>query len=358
MTATARSRALLTAALFGLAFLVAVPAEARPARPASPVARDNANKKGGQKGQKASRPAPQRSTPPTNRATRPAPAPSRTSPPSRPAPPSRAAPARPPPAPSRGHAASAPRPAPVRGHAASPVPSRGSSGHAATPVYPPRGHAVYTNCCPDHYPRYWASYSHSHVHVYSDPYVQTHSHVVTRSEPAPSSNTHAEFMGMVQPTLGGLGMNLALLIDGENLGLDLRAERLVFADEIPGLRGHGMNLFDVGMTGRIFGGERGRLRAHLGITSGFSRDVTYLAPYGGVSATARILGPLTTEASAQLALVPYTRLDTRAGLGLRFGVVEVRGGARMLVLDDQGRVTGEHNTDVLMGPYVSAGLVF
>ena len=241
------------------------------------------------------------------------------------------------------------------------MPSRSSGSHAASSVYAAPGHSVYTNCCPTHYPHYWATYGHSHTHVevYSDPHVHTHhSHVVTRAEPAPSSHNHSEFMGMVQPTVGGVGFGLGLLIDGDNLGVDLRAERLLFGNEVPGVRGHGMNLFDVAMTGKLFGGERGRMRAHLGITSGFSRDVTYLAPYGGLSATARILGPLTTEASAQLALFPYTKLDTRAGLGLRLGVVEVRGGARMLVLNDQGRITGSHNTDVLMGPYVSAGLVF
>ena len=56
-----------------------------------------------------------------------------------------------------------------------------------------------------------------------------------------------------------------------------------------------------------------------------------------------MLGPFTAEASAQFVVFPFTKIDTRAAMGLRLGPVEGRLGWRFTILDDQGRVDGVRN---------------
>jgi hypothetical protein len=79
-----------------------------------------------------------------------------------------------------------------------------------------------------------------------------------------------------------------------------------------------------------------------------------VADSGGLSASADLFGPFTAEASAQFVVFPFTKIDTRAAMGLRLGPVEGRLGWRFTILDDQGRVDGVRNVDLMTGPYTGA----
>ncbi len=230
-----------------------------------------------------------------------------------------------------------------RAHAASAVPVRGA--HAAGPVY-----AASEPCC-----------GHRPVVVRSRTYVSSGAHVHSHHDDGHGSGPELqrfELMAGAQPALGAGILSAGMLADWSSWGFDTRVDHLVFLPEEWGSPMDTVTLFDASITRAIVSGEKGRLRGHLGLSSAFAPDATFLGPYGGLSASAKILGPLTFDAAANLTLFPFTKVDTRAGLGLRLGVVEVRGGMRLLAINDQGRVDGVSNSELFVGPYASAGLVF
>jgi hypothetical protein len=183
-------------------------------------------------------------------------------------------------------------------------------------------------------------------------------HLYSQGPSEPDRLHRFELFGSAQPAPGAAVLGLGLLADWSRLGVDVRFDQLLFAPAEAGGTVDAVSLFDAQLTLAIASSERARLRGHLGVSSAFAPDVIFVGPSGGLSASAKLLGPLTLDASAQVTLVPYTRLDTRAGLGLRLGVLEVRGGMRLLALDDQGRVDGARHVDLVAGPYLAAGLVF
>ncbi len=194
-----------------------------------------------------------------------------------------------------------------------------------------------------------------HTYVGSEPDVHAH-------HPAPEQEQSGvqrfELLAGVQPALGAGIFSAGLLADWTRWGFDARVDNLLFLPEASGQPLDRVTLFDASITRSIVGNGRSRLRWHLGVSSAFAPDATFVGPSGGLSASAKVLGPLTFDAAANLTLIPFTKVDTRAGLGLRLGVVEVRGGVRMLAINDQGRVDGVHNTEMFIGPYAAAGLVF
>ena len=163
-----------------------------------------------------------------------------------------------------------------------------------------------------------------------------------------------ELGGTAQPLLNGSVLGLNLLVDWNRAGMDLRFDNLtLLAEDGSGDRDH-IRMFDATATFGLITGDRGRLRAHLGAYTAFAPDISMIGPGGGFSASLDLLGPITTEASAQLVLFPFTKIDTRAAVGLRLGPVEGRLGWRFMILDDQGRVDGVRNVDLMTGPYIGA----
>ncbi len=171
---------------------------------------------------------------------------------------------------------------------------------------------------------------------------------------SPSAVKRFELGGTAQPLLNGSVLGLNLLVDWTRVGMDLRFDNLsLVAEDGTGGRDH-IRMFDATATFGLLTGDRGRLRAHLGAYTAFAPDIAMIGPGGGFSASLDLLGPITTEASAQLVLFPFTKIDTRAAMGLRLGPVEGRLGWRFMILDDQGRVDGVRNVDLMTGPYIGA----
>jgi hypothetical protein len=168
---------------------------------------------------------------------------------------------------------------------------------------------------------------------------------------------HLELGVTAQPLLDGGVLGLNLLVDWTHTGIDLRFDNLVLAALDGSGRYDAIRLFDATATFGLLIGDRGRLRAHAGLYSALTPDAAFLGPGGGLSASLRFLGPLTAEAAGHLVVFPFTKLDTRAALGLRLGPLEGRLGWRFTVLDDQGRVDGVRNTELIAGPYLGALIV-
>ncbi len=163
-----------------------------------------------------------------------------------------------------------------------------------------------------------------------------------------------ELGGTAQPLLNGSVLGLNLLVDWKSLGIDLRFDTLGLRAEDGSGTIDAIRMFDATATFALIDGENGRLRAHLGAYSAFAPDIAFIGPGGGLSASADLFGPFTAEASAQFVVFPFTKIDTRAAMGLRLGPVEGRLGWRFTILDDQGRVDGVRNVDLMTGPYIGA----
>ena len=249
-----------------------------------------------------------------------------------------------------------------------------SNTHAATAVGkpPPRSHGGRSRGHRHHRTRVVVRppvvVGHAHIH---DPYcghshyVHEHHHhapapppaVVTEPEPAHEHRHRFEFFGYGQPMLNGGVLSANMRLEWDRLGMDLRYDHLSLLAEDGSGSFDRIQLFDATMSAAIFRGEHGRVRGHFGLYSAFAPDVTFVGPGGGLSASVNLFGPFTAEAAGHLVLVPFTKVDTWAGLGLRIGALEGRAGMRFTVLDDQGRVDGVVHRDVMAGPYIGVGLV-
>jgi hypothetical protein len=69
-----------------------------------------------------------------------------------------------------------------------------------------------------------------------------------------------------------------------------------------------------------------------------------------------LVGALDVESRGQLVIVPYHQVDGQAGLALHLGVLTLRGGWRVTMLDDAGHVDGQVHRDYFSGPYAGLGL--
>ena len=105
-------------------------------------------------------------------------------------------------------------------------------------------------------------------------------------------------------------------------------------------------------------GERGRLRAELGVDTVFAADVTLLGPTLGFSGMLWVAGPFAFEGSVTGSVYPFWEIDGRAGLVIGMGQLGLRLGWRTQLLDDQGVVDGVVHRDVFMGPYAGLGFAF
>lgn len=208
------------------------------------------------------------------------------------------------------------------------------------------GVGVHTHTHVDHYGHYGPAY------VAPAPYVHQEHHEEERGV------QRVETFLTAQPLLNGLVLGAQVRADWKHFGFDVRYDHLALLAEDGTLSFDSIRLLDTTLSLSLLNGDRGRLRAHLGLYSAFAPDIIFVGPGGGLSASMDLFGPFTAEAAGHVVLIPYTKVDTWAGVGLRIGVFEGRGGLRFTMLDDQGRVDGVVNRDVMVGPYVSAGVVF
>jgi hypothetical protein len=151
-----------------------------------------------------------------------------------------------------------------------------------------------------------------------------------------------------------LGANLG--VEGEWFGVSgaVSAFTLAANDGTAGVDRIG--LYSGHLTFAMYSSEHGRLRGEVGMAIARAPDATFVGPSVGVSFEHCLLGALDVESRGQLVLVPYHQVDGQAGLAVHLGVLTLRGGWRVLMLDDAGRVDGQLHRDYFSGPYAGLGL--
>ncbi|MET0405909.1 MAG: hypothetical protein ABW123_26055 [Cystobacter sp.] len=156
----------------------------------------------------------------------------------------------------------------------------------------------------------------------------------------------------------GGGAALHLGFEGERLGLMFRAGGLSLATD-DGSRGRDrISLLGTHLSYAVLKGERGRVRVEGGLSVASAPDVTFVGPSVGTSAEYYVFDSLAVEGRVHLTPFPYRQLDAAGGLAFYFfgDLFALRGGMRLLVLDDAGWAGGGVHRDVLPGPYLSVGL--
>ena len=156
----------------------------------------------------------------------------------------------------------------------------------------------------------------------------------------------------------GSAAGLHVGVEGEEVGAMFRVSGLTLRTD-DGSRGEDkISLVGMHMSWAALKGRSGRLRMEGGLSIAKAPDVTFVGPSLGLSSELYLLDSLALEGRVHVTPVPYRQLDAAGGavwyvLG---NMVALRGGVRMLVLDDAGMVDGVVHRDVLPGPYVSIGL--
>ncbi|MFE8602063.1 hypothetical protein [Archangium violaceum] len=176
-----------------------------------------------------------------------------------------------------------------------------------------------------------------------------------------ASRRHRNFtLGIeAQAMREGAGVGLHLGLEGDRFGVFARANALSLRAE----DGSGVTE-DISVTGlhlsmAVVKGRMGRVRLEGGLSIAKAADVTFIGPSVGLSSELYLVSSLALEARVQLTPWPYRQFDAAGGLAWYFGdsrLLALRGGMRMLVLNDAGHVDGVVHQDVLPGPYLSFGL--
>lgn len=176
-----------------------------------------------------------------------------------------------------------------------------------------------------------------------------------------SSRRHRNFTlgleGNILREGGGIGLHLG--IEGDQLGGFLRTTGLSLrADDGSGASDN-ISVTELHMSWAVLTGRSGRVRVEGGVAVAKAPDVTFIGPSVGVSAEVYLLNSLALEARTQVTPFPYRQLDAAGGVVWYVGgwrLLALRGGMRVLMLDDAGKVDGVVHQDVLPGPYVAFGL--
>jgi hypothetical protein len=199
--------------------------------------------------------------------------------------------------------------------------------------------------------------------VYEPGYEPRPSYVTPRSswEEEFSSRRHRTFTlgleGNILREGGGVGLHLG--VEGEQLGGFLRTTALSLKAEDGSGATDNISVTEVHLSWALLTGPLGRLRVEGGVAVAKAPDVTFVGPSVGLSAEVYLLNSLALEARTQVTPFPYRQLDAAGGVVWYLGgwrLLALRGGMRVLMLDDAGRVDGVVHQDVLPGPYVAFGL--
>lgn len=234
-----------------------------------------------------------------------------------------------------------------RTHDATPVKEdSGSSGsvHDASPVPPSPPPPVYVE----------------HVEP-SHSYVTSRPSRSTWNEDAFASRRHRNFtLGIeAQAMREGSAVGLHLGLEGERLGGFLRTSGLSLRAEDGSGETDDISVTELHLSMAVLKGRVGRVRVEGGLSIAKAPDVTFVGPSVGLSSEVYLLSSLALEARVQLTPWPYRQLDAAGGLAWYFGgwrLLALRGGMRVLMLNDAGKVDGVVHQDVLPGPYLSFGL--
>ncbi|ATB44385.1 hypothetical protein CYFUS_009872 [Cystobacter fuscus] len=227
---------------------------------------------------------------------------------------------------------------------------RGRPRYESRPrYYAPPPPVVYVDPAPSYYvepaPSYYAAPVSSSVAAAADEYM---------------SRRYKNFLFGLDTLIlrEGAGVALHLGFEGDRLGLMLRAGALSLraddgsgdTDSLALLSGH--------LSWAVLKGDSGRLRLEGGLSMARAPDITFVGPSLGVSAEYYLSDFFALEGRVHLTPVPYRQLDAAGGVVVYFGykLFALRGGMRMLVLNDAGLVDGVVHQDVLPGPYLSIGL--
>jgi hypothetical protein len=203
---------------------------------------------------------------------------------------------------------------------------------------------------------------HRETYVYVAPPPPVHSYRPTTVEQVERTERHSPLMvrmGLLANSMGGgrvVGLNL--LLEGRELGLSTRLTSIELPtdDGTPGTDDIGLG--DMHLTWSPWSSPQGRFRLEAGLAVAAAPDVTFVGPSLGASFERCLMGPLDVEGKLHIVPVPHRAADLQGGLALHLGVLSLRGGWRMMVLDDAGLVDGEVHRDVMAGPYAGIGLNF
>ena len=220
--------------------------------------------------------------------------------------------------------------------------SRGGGGYAYSSGYYSPGYGYYGwGVHP------WGYYGYGYYPYYGGPVIAEEVAV----EP-PQITSSLMLGGLV--THDGSGLDLRGNVDGRQLGINFDMVTLptVSAQNTVTL----MPLMSAHLTYSAYSDLHTRLRLEGGVSGIAAPDVTYIGPDVGISAQVALLGPLGLEGAVHWTPLPANIIDADAGVALHFGNLGIRGGWRVLRLDDH-RVNDQGGVDVLSGPSLSIGLV-
>ncbi|MFY0572122.1 hypothetical protein ACN28E_50975 [Archangium lansingense] len=147
-------------------------------------------------------------------------------------------------------------------------------------------------------------------------------------------------------------------IEGQHWGVAAGATglRLATDDGTPGE--DRIDLASAHLTLALFTDDQTRLRLEGGVAWAKAPDALFAGPSFALTFERCLFGSLDLEARAQVVPVPYTQLDTQAGLALHLNAITLRTGWRFQMLDDRGQVDGVVHRDYFSGPYAGIGLNF
>ncbi len=179
-----------------------------------------------------------------------------------------------------------------------------------------------------------------------------------RRAPEPATEVMLR-MGMEGQALrDGAAGSLSLGMEGMRWGVSGTATSLALLADDGTDAVDRIHLLGAHLTYALLTSERGRLRVELGAASAHAPDITFVGPSVAASFERCLFWTLDLEGRAQLVPLPHLQLDTQVGLAMHMGSLSVRGGYRMLVLDDRGLVDGVQHRDTMAGPYLGLGLNF
>jgi len=197
----------------------------------------------------------------------------------------------------------------------------------------------------------WSPYSYGYAPMFGAP-------PPPESFASGPSNASLSLVGGVGLQGAGVSPFLAMTADIGEFGLNFTGAALPSAP-ISGQSFEYMPFFSSHLTWSALNEPSARVRFEGGVAGIQAPAVGYLGPDVGVSAQFALAGPLGLEGAVRWMPLPANILDAQANISLHFGGLALRGGFRMLRLDDTA-VAGPGNggVDTLIGPQFSAGVVF